>query len=614
MIPLPLYVIGYGRGGPRMVGVCRVISGAAVLAAAVRESIGWHGREIVASQGSPGDVLSAGGACSGAPGSDSSVSWLSFCGTFGCLPEYLPPTGPILLGGLPGDVRAYLATCMVCLARKSPGPRRDPLGHLEVSNRWDRVAMDILDKSVTTPVEWCTVCKGSASECFSLPWTVPRDFWQTALHLDVSGVAVDVRLFHESGCLMVHKYRVYRDPFPHPALRGWVMNKLLALVSRAMAIAELTHLHITIPASGSAGEAVPEECFPTVPLPQVSVVTRFFRQRGYRPGCFPGIGSFARPGARDIIGYSDSWPGWSVVSWWVSHGRFDYNFTDERSVASSSAGLQMLRMAGGYWETGRRPFCDRDGSTGALGCFRWSIVAAAFPDSQWLPGGVGGWKSGHSLEGDGYTLRDQRATVHYSWISPVMPDTDFVHRGFHQHSRLSGQSGCPRISGPCSTVAAGPGGPFSLWMITFVSELFWGWLFFPSWTYRPSDYTRPSGRCGAPLHHPRFWSGLARRSLLVCWKWDRRCGYTLCQGNRLWRRLANFTGTFALWQRTWTFLINMCCAFRVRRRKYSNLVWDPWVSHPRLSGPYGPDFGSGLLLFLFLALAKVFFGLPPCAG
>ena len=64
---------------------------------------------------------------------------------------------------------------------------------------------------------------------------------------------------------MVHKYRVHRDPFPHPALRGRVMNKLLALVARAMAIAELTQLHISIP--------VLEACFPTVPLPGVLAVT-----------------------------------------------------------------------------------------------------------------------------------------------------------------------------------------------------------------------------------------------------------------------------------------------------------------------------------------------------
>ena len=50
--------------------------------------------------------------------------------------------------------------------------------------------------------------------------TVTRDVWQTAHRPDVSGIAVDARLFHEAGCRLVHRYRVYEDPFPHPALRG----------------------------------------------------------------------------------------------------------------------------------------------------------------------------------------------------------------------------------------------------------------------------------------------------------------------------------------------------------------------------------------------------------
>ena len=32
----------------------------------------------------------------------------------------------------------------------SPCPRRVPMGHVEVLHRWDRVAMDLLDMSVTT--------------------------------------------------------------------------------------------------------------------------------------------------------------------------------------------------------------------------------------------------------------------------------------------------------------------------------------------------------------------------------------------------------------------------------------------------------------------------------
>ena len=70
------------------------------------------------------------------------------------------------------------------------------------------------------PVEWCAVWKGSVRECRyhfndkhsgsatldfeevskSFPaWTVTREFWEQALKPEISGIAVDVRLFHESG-------------------------------------------------------------------------------------------------------------------------------------------------------------------------------------------------------------------------------------------------------------------------------------------------------------------------------------------------------------------------------------------------------------------------------
>ena len=69
---------------------------------------------------------------------------------------------------------------------------------------------------------------------------------EQALNPEISGVAVDVRLFHESGRRLVHKYRVYQDPVPHPALREGKITKLLSFVNRAMVIAQLTHLRIAI--------------------------------------------------------------------------------------------------------------------------------------------------------------------------------------------------------------------------------------------------------------------------------------------------------------------------------------------------------------------------------
>ena len=110
--------------------------------------------------------------------------------------------------------------------------------HLELGKLW------------RCPVEWCAIWKGSVSDClghlqdkhggsqyvtlkniakFFPPWTVPRDLWLTALRPDISGIAVDARLSHEAGCRLVHKYRVYKDPFPHSALPGGVLPRLLSL-------------------------------------------------------------------------------------------------------------------------------------------------------------------------------------------------------------------------------------------------------------------------------------------------------------------------------------------------------------------------------------------------
>ena len=143
--------------------------------------------------------------------------------------------------------------------------------HLELAQLW------------RCPVEWCAVWKGSVCEClehlaeknggstsvamenvgkFFLPWTVTRSVWLHALRPDVSGIAVDTLLFHEAGQRLIHRYRIYRDPFPHPALRDGVVSRLLSCVGRAMAIAKLTHLRISIPSSGALPGQVPVECFP----------------------------------------------------------------------------------------------------------------------------------------------------------------------------------------------------------------------------------------------------------------------------------------------------------------------------------------------------------------
>ena len=108
-------------------------------------------------------------------------------------------------------------------------------------------------------MEWCAVWKGSVKGCLDhlcckhdgdqflamknlgkvSPCGLSRDFC-AALWPDVSGMAVDIKLFHESGCQLLHRYRIYGDPLPHLALRGGVIKKFLAFVNWAMAIAQLT--------------------------------------------------------------------------------------------------------------------------------------------------------------------------------------------------------------------------------------------------------------------------------------------------------------------------------------------------------------------------------------
>ena len=55
-----------------------------------------------------------------------------------------------------------------------------------------------------------------------------------------------------------------RTPFPPSGAPGGVLPRLLSLVCQVMAIAQLTHLHISIPASGVPPGQVPEQCFPRV--------------------------------------------------------------------------------------------------------------------------------------------------------------------------------------------------------------------------------------------------------------------------------------------------------------------------------------------------------------
>ena len=53
-----------------------------------------------------------------------------------------------------------------------------------------------------------------------------------------------------------------QGPISPSVAPGGLLPRLISFVGRAMAIAQLTHLHISIPASGAPPGQVPEECFP----------------------------------------------------------------------------------------------------------------------------------------------------------------------------------------------------------------------------------------------------------------------------------------------------------------------------------------------------------------
>ena len=95
-----------------MVRLLGTVTRVAVLAIADRQSVSGYGGEI----------------------------WRrTFCQPSGCFPNSLQ--NRVYWPGLRQDVRSYLASCTVWLARKSPCPQRAPMGHVDVGHRWDRVAL-----------------------------------------------------------------------------------------------------------------------------------------------------------------------------------------------------------------------------------------------------------------------------------------------------------------------------------------------------------------------------------------------------------------------------------------------------------------------------------------
>ena len=83
--------VGTDRGGPCVVGMFGIISGAAVLAAAVRESVSGHGGEVVAPPAMSSQLV--------VPARERQDLFRRyhdylFAGHIRCFPDDLSPTGP----------------------------------------------------------------------------------------------------------------------------------------------------------------------------------------------------------------------------------------------------------------------------------------------------------------------------------------------------------------------------------------------------------------------------------------------------------------------------------------------------------------------------------------
>ena len=149
--------------------------------------------------------------------------------------------------GLRGDVRTYIKSCTVCIARKSPCPRKIPMGHVEVGHRWDRVAMDLLDMSVTTArgnryVLVIVDCFTRWTEAFPLPdktaHSVADAFFNNVvcrfgmpivIHSD-QGREFENKIIHEL-CLIGGSHKTRTSPY-HPEGDGMVerFNRTLLMM------------------------------------------------------------------------------------------------------------------------------------------------------------------------------------------------------------------------------------------------------------------------------------------------------------------------------------------------------------------------------------------------
>ena len=149
--------------------------------------------------------------------------------------------------GLRRDVKTYITSCTICLARKSPCPRGAQMGHVVVGHRWERVAMDLLDMSFTTTWEnryvlvmvdcfsrWTEACPlpdktaHSVADAF-FNQVVCRFGMPSAIHSD-QGREFENKIMQEL-CILCGSHKTRTTPY-HPESDGMVerFNRTLLMM------------------------------------------------------------------------------------------------------------------------------------------------------------------------------------------------------------------------------------------------------------------------------------------------------------------------------------------------------------------------------------------------
>ena len=288
-----------------------------------------------------------------------------------------------------------------------------------------------------------------------------------------------------------------------------------------MAIAQLTHFHISIPASGAPPGVVPEDCFLSVPLPRVSAYSRrvSFASATMILEAEPDSEQSPErvPVDRPKIQIHDP-----VC--------LDVPEEDDMDVSGEVSDIPetVLHPPPGFEQFSWLTAIGRGGDPSLFD------FSAELP--KWFPGG---W-AGQSCVPPSMSISpilsvdfpNPDSLVTNVGSSRVEPDTSSM--------PLAGSSS-PNVLRPMpesppevvsdlpdyitSCAVRRPPGPVPRWrlaregpfLLSSSLHCFGDGCAFRNMTYRPSDYTTPTGEFGVPMHHPLFlkWIGVPESASLL---------------------------------------------------------------------------------------------------